>query len=100
MREEYYKLNPDGSTQPCDLMEYARQIGRPNTRIARDKVGEHEISTVFLGVNHAFDNGPPLLFETMVFPECEELERYSTLEQAKKGHEAFLQRYTQEGGLK
>lgn len=51
------------------------------------------ISTVWLGLNHAW-SGPPLIFETMVFGgEFDgEQERYSTLEEAIKGHEAMIEK--------
>jgi hypothetical protein len=57
---------------------------------------EVEVSTVFLGLDHQFGEGPPLLFETMVFAQQdmgrEALEaltqRYSTWHEAEQGHEA------------
>lgn len=36
-------------------------------RVALTNVDGMEISTVFLGLDHAFGGGPPELFETMVF---------------------------------
>lgn len=49
------------------------------------------ISTVDLGLDHSFGEGPPLYWETMIFPEGEwgdlYCERYSSIEDAKKGHE-------------
>lgn len=58
------------------------------------------ISTVWLGLNHRFDSGPPLIFETMVF-ESENgpytelyLDRYSTEEEALAGHEAAVKRWS------
>jgi hypothetical protein len=46
------------------------------------------VSTVFLGINHQFGNGPPLLFETMIFGGQHDgyQQRCSTLEQAKQQH--------------
>jgi hypothetical protein len=46
------------------------------------------VSTVFLGLNHAWDDGPPLLFETMVFRGglSDEVRRYSTWDEAVRGH--------------
>lgn len=51
------------------------------------------ISTVFLGVDHRFDKGPPILFETMVFggPMDGEMNRYCTWEQAEQGHNSMVQ---------
>lgn len=49
---------------------------------------EIEVSTVFLGLNHSFGWGAPLLFETLVFGgACDGLmDRYSTWDEAEAGH--------------
>lgn len=60
--------------------------------VAKTKVGKQEVSTVFLGLDHNFGGGKPLLFETMIFPECIEMERYTTWEEAEKGHEEFVKK--------
>lgn len=51
------------------------------------------VSTVFLGLNHAYRPGPPVLFETMIFggPMDEYQERYYTEEQAAAGHAFAVQ---------
>lgn len=58
----------------------------------------YRISTVWLGRNHAVEEGPPLIFETMVFEgdswQDEECERYVTLEEAQAGHEAVVKRWS------
>lgn len=48
-------------------------------RVKLTKVGPVTISTVFLGVNHQFGKGPPILFETMAWIDME--------------HEAYGKRY-------
>lgn len=51
------------------------------------------ISTVFLGIDHQWGQGPPLLFETMVFSPAGhggDCRRYATWQQAEQGHEAML----------
>lgn len=48
------------------------------------------VSTVFLGIDHNFSKGLPILFETMIFRDDDEYEliqRHSTYEEAKIGHE-------------
>jgi hypothetical protein len=55
-----------------------------------------EVSTVWLGLNHNWYPGPPLIFETMIFGGRFDLEahRYATEAQAREGHAevlAFLQ---------
>jgi len=51
------------------------------------------VSTVFLGLDHNFDDdGPPVLFETMVFinGSGDEIERYRTWDEAVRGHENMV----------
>ncbi len=65
-------------------------------RVAETSIDEFRISTVFLGLDHGFGKGDPLLFETMVFsPEGDPLQmnRYFTWEEAKEGHRAFVEEY-------
>jgi hypothetical protein len=53
------------------------------------------VSTVFLGRDHQWGDGPPLFFETMVFRtglEWDEGARYSTWEEAEQGHAAIVRR--------
>lgn len=47
------------------------------------------VSTTWLGLNHNYGAGPPLIFETMIFggEHNDYMDRYSTLEEAKAGHE-------------
>lgn len=57
------------------------------------------ISTVFLSLDHQHGSGPPLVFETMVFPSRGNLheidaDRYTTLEEAVAGHKRFVKKYT------
>jgi hypothetical protein len=66
-------------------------------RVGYDRVGGFEVSTVFIGIDHRFfGEGPPILFETMVFPidksgevECH---RYSSWDDALTGHQATVRR--------
>lgn len=50
------------------------------------------VSTVFLGMNHAFAPGAPMLFETcVVHPGISEVvQRYPTWEQAEAGHKMMV----------
>lgn len=57
------------------------------------------ISTVWLGLDHSFGDGPPLIFETMVFPSNgdlseEDMDRYSTREEALVGHQRMVEKWT------
>ena len=55
--------------------------------------GDVSISTVWLGINHQFGHGPPLIFETMIFGGDlnESCWRYSTEEEAREGHEKAVE---------
>lgn len=59
-------------------------------RVALDYIGDVKVSTVWLGLDHNyFGDGPPLIFETMVFggPMDQDPYRWSTEEEAKAGHD-------------
>lgn len=86
----------DRSGRPISLDEWTRNF-RLNRSVAQTHLGRlGYVSTVFLGLNHAWDDGPPLLFETLVFggPLDETMERYTTEEQARIGHEFMIMRLT------
>jgi len=59
------------------------------------------ISTVWLGMDHSFGHGRLLIFETMVFADNDsedmDMDRYSTLEEAKKGHQLMLDKWLKKG---
>ena len=68
--------------------------------VRQTTIGSYFVSTVWLGIDHNFTRiGPPIIFETMIFwrGEGEEtdhmdmwMDRYSTEEQARLGHEDAL----------
>lgn len=85
---------------PVDLLTWGRWFGaNDNGRfVARTPVGDAEVSTVFIGLDHNFRaDGPPLIFETMAFGgACDgATQRYSTWEQAEAGHAAMVERVKQ-----
>lgn len=64
-----------------DMMEWAKWFEKAD-RVVRQtelKASNVRVSTVFLGLDHSFTGGPPLLFETLVFGGHldGEMERYS-----------------------
>ena len=64
-------------------------------RVAKTQAGGYTISTVFLGFDHQFGDGPPLIFETMVFgdgPLDNECDRYPTEADAVEGHAKMVER--------
>ena len=72
-----------------DLISWALWMNDVSQRIvAKDKFGDVEVSTVFLGLDHNWGGGEPLLFETMIFggEYADYQKRCSTWEQAEKMH--------------
>jgi len=60
----------DGQTQvPADFMTWAKWFAAAGEKrvVAKTEVGSMCVSTVFLGLDHRLGEGPPLLFETMIF---------------------------------
>lgn len=79
---KYYILNEKGEPVGSDLSEWAHWMER--NWMGLRLVGNHQfkwsggdvgISTIFLGLNHQYGNGPPLLWETMVFGGGEDLDQ-------------------------
>ena len=89
----WYVLNDLKEAVPSDVTSFQPADKR---RVARTELagGAVEISTVFLWLDHSYGQGPPILFETMVFGGLldEECERYSTWIEAEQGHEAMVDR--------
>ena len=79
--------------EPMTMMEWARSFEDIESRIVgKTTVGDAEVSTVHLGLDHQFGDGPPLIFETMIFggEHSDYQWRYSTEEQAQAGHERVV----------
>jgi hypothetical protein len=78
-----------------DFQTWARDFEKGTDRhVALTKLDGAEVSTVFLGLNHRFGDGPPLVFETMVFGGVcdQEQKRYSTWAEAEAGHAAMVEK--------
>lgn len=80
---------------PCpDFIEWAKWFEGADRIVDKTTIGESKVSTVFLGLDHSFGSGPPLVFETMVFGGklADEMDRYSTWDEAVTGHENMVKR--------
>jgi len=77
-----------------DLMAWARCFESADRVVAKTTINGVDVSTVFLGLDHQFGEGPPLVFETMVFGGSldGEQERYSTWAEAEAGHRVMCDR--------
>ena len=80
-----------------DFLTWAKWYEAHDRTVAKTSLGITEISTVFLGLNHQFGIGPPLWFETMVFGGQldQEMDRYTTWEEAERGHLEMVARVEQ-----
>ena len=89
---KYYNLDDNGQPVPTNIMEWAFQEG--DWRVGQWFAGDIQVSTVFLGLDHQWGDGPPILWETMVFGGelDQEQERYHTREETQAGHRAMIER--------
>ena len=76
---------------PCaDFMMRARWFETSDRLVAKTDFGDVQVSTVFVGLDRSFGDGPPLLFETMIFGGPFDRDKYqercSTWEEAEAQH--------------
>jgi hypothetical protein len=98
MPGRYILGGPNGkSALECpDLFQWARWLDQAfkdgSRTVAKTNIqhsgGMVRVSTVFLGLDHSFGEGPPILFETLANGDgvIEEMERYHTWTDAEIGH--------------
>lgn len=88
-----YILDANRQPRPCyRLEEFMEFFGDPEKRrVALNKVGRYEVSTVFLCLSGAM---PRRLFETalIIDDEYEHFHRYDTWDEAQAGHDALVLR--------
>lgn len=85
----------DKEGKPISMREFAILHADMEYRVVKQEtIGPYWISTVWLGIDHAFGDSPPIIFETMVFAPDEDAlgpdimgDRYHTEDEAKQGHE-------------
>ncbi len=96
-RGMYYRRDGTEITRDDRLLDPA-SWDNDSRRVGLDEVtfrGEtFNVSTVHLVINHQYGDGPPLLFETMIFAKGDWADlfmlRYSTEEQALAGHKYIV----------
>ena len=83
----YYVLEGHAVVK-TDMLTWAKQMGTTNRRVAITEIDGVNVSTVFLGLDHSFGGGAPMLFETMIFggEHDQYQKRCSTWEQAEAMH--------------
>lgn len=79
---------------PCpDLLEWAIWFEEREHRIVRmTQVGEWFVSTIFLGLDHNWGKGPPLLFETMAWEQVEPYRTALGIEVSRKFRDDIQER--------
>lgn len=97
----------DREGRPLDIMSASKLMRDFDYKVVRQqKIGPFLVSTVWLGLDHNWSNeGPPLIFETMVFDhELDDgwgwgardvdpggwMNRYSTEREAREGHRVIV----------
>lgn len=89
----HYFLNPDHTYRPCDLMTWVRQFESEDRKVADNTINCCRIFTVWVGRDHNYFGGAPLVFKTMVF-KSDGLDiycmRYTTWDQALEGHKEAM----------
>ena len=78
----------DGQPVKAELLVWAKWFEKSERTVAKDEIGKVLVSTVFLGLDHRFGSGPPVLWETMIFggEHNDFQERYTSVEDALEGH--------------
>jgi len=92
-----YILDAGGKPSPePDLFKWAEWFEDADRKVAHDRVGDCEVSTVFIGLDYSFTAAAePVLWETMVFggPLDQHLDRCTgNREQAEAMHARMVAR--------
>lgn len=87
----------DGAGEPVeepDALKWGNWFEDADRHVGCTPIGDVKVSTVFLGLDHAFTGGPPVLWETMVFggPLDGEQDRYTSRADAEHGHTEMVKR--------
>jgi hypothetical protein len=97
----HYILDNERRPARTDILTFAAWYENfDNRRVAETFTEHHHISTVFLGFDHGWGDGPPVLFETMVFGKDENRHvddaatdimcRYVSWDDAETGHKTVV----------
>lgn len=72
-----------------DMHKWGKFFENEARTVAKTRKDGVDVSTVFLGMDHGWGEGPPILFETMIFggEHNEDQWRCSTWDEAVKMHE-------------
>jgi hypothetical protein len=105
----WYILTADNQPVAVSVREASKWIEKNPTKkqigfdILEDENGnEISVSTVFLGLDHSWDNKGLILWETMIFGGINDQyqERYNSYEDALEGHQRAIDLIKKENGEK
>jgi hypothetical protein len=93
---DWYILDDENKTIKASMHQWAKWIenNRNKKVVKQEVINDQKLSTVFLGLDHSYGGGPPLLFETMIFegPHDGGQWRYTTYAEALEGHNQIAER--------
>ncbi len=89
-----YILNGHAPVLCDDPIAWAKWYETADRHVAKDTRGGTDVSTVFLGLDCSFGDGPPVLFETLVFggDHDQDAEKYYTWDEAEVGHQRMCEK--------
>lgn len=90
----FYILDEEHLAVPATMSAWAKFFEEYSNRVvAKTTVGDAEVSTIFIGLDHRYmHKGPPQIFETMIFggPRNQHTQRYATWRAAMAGHQRLV----------
>lgn len=92
----WYILDNDHNPVAADVLVAAKWMeDNPSRKIVKQEyIDDIFVSTVFLGLDHAWNSNVPVLWETMIFGgehDQSYQERYTSYEDALEGHQKALE---------
>jgi hypothetical protein len=94
----HYILDGKTPVVESNSLRWSKWFSTADRIVKQDRIEDVSVSTVFVGLDHRFfGDGPPLLFETLVFggPRDGQTYRYSSWDDAEAGHEMEVKRVRQ-----
>ena len=98
----YWMLDARGElVETDDVRVWGQWFETAERQVAQDTIGDVRVSTVFIGLDHSFGSGPPLLWESMIFggPLDGHMDRYTSRAAAIDGHQAMVAEVRKTGGF-
>lgn len=85
----YILDNDRNPVREPDIIKWGRWYETAGRHVAKDKIGDVMVSTVFLGIDHSYNGGTPVLYETMIFGGKHDQfqDRYTNQIAALAGHD-------------